>query len=122
MIMMQEKDVPSIKRLMITHFRNNGSVESFMTKLIRAADYKLVGNMTYRRNFVQRGRKQSDGKPFDEEAYKTLKLTILMWKMGNRRLVETYKFENGGLSYRQARRHMNQYGTVPSFKPLPPLS
>lgn len=118
MLLMQENDIPSIKRLMVVHFRNGGGVQSFMEKCIKAMDFKLVGNSTHQHKFIQRGRKQSDGKPFDDEAYKTLKLTILMWKMGGRKkLLQTYKFTHGGLSLRQTRRHISQYGTVPNFKP-----
>mmetsp|Transcript_21215 Transcript_21215/g.35969 ORF Transcript_21215/g.35969 Transcript_21215/m.35969 type:complete len:131 (+) Transcript_21215:1129-1521(+) len=105
MLLMQENDIPSIKRFMVVHFRNGGGVQSFMEKCIKAMDFKLVGNSTHQHKFIQRGRKQSDGKPFDDEAYKTLKLTILMWKMGGRKkLLQTYKFTHGGLSLRQTRR------------------
>ena len=110
-------DIPNIKRLFTVHIRNGGGVASFIEKLSDAASYKLVGHGTYARSLVQRGRTQSDGKPFDRETYKILLMTILMWKMGNRNLSQTFKFGYGGLSLRQARRHMNEYGTVPSFKP-----
>lgn len=117
MIAISNNDIPNIKRLFTVHIRNGGGVASFIEKLSNAASYKVVGHGTHARTLVQRGRTQSDGKPFDREAYKILLMTILMWKMGNRNLVQTFKFGYGGLSSRQARRHMNEYGTVPSFKP-----
>eukprot|EP00986_Skeletonema_menzelii_P017389 scaffold19230_cov154-Skeletonema_menzelii.AAC.1 len=117
MLAISNDDVPNIKRILTTHIRNGGSVASFVLKLTKAASYKLVGHGTHAHTYVQRGRRQRDGKPFDDEAYKILLMTVLMWKLGSRNLVQTFKFTCGGLSYRQARRHVNENGTIPSFKP-----
>ena len=81
---------------------------------MQASDFKMVGDNAYRRNYIQHGKTQSDGK-LDQETMRVLKMTILMVKLGCNRLANTYSFEKGGMSSRQARRHLGN-GTIPSFK------
>ena len=81
---------------------------------MQASDFKMVGDNAYRRNYIQQGKTQSDGK-LDQETMRVLKMTILMVKLGCNRLANTYSFEKGGMSSRQARRHLGN-GTIPSFK------
>ena len=84
-----------------------------MDKLERATDLKLVGDNSFRRGYIQRGTiKDGD---LDPETYRSLKLTALMIKLGCHRLNHTHCVENGGMSSRQARRHLSS-GILPAFK------
>ena len=99
---------------MTTHYRNGGGLSSFVDKCTLASELKSVGDSSSQRQFIQRGRKQKDGK-FDPATLRNIKLSLLMTKLGCRRLAHTYAVEKGGMSSRQARRHVNK-GTVPNFK------
>ena len=116
LMMIQEQDIPSIKRLAVIHFRNGFAVSSFMDKCMRAADHKMVGHATYQRGYVQRGTIRNG--VLDAETFKILLLTILMNKLGCNKLLHTFNYSHGGMSHRQMQRHTNQLGTVPNFKIL----
>ena len=47
LLMIQDQDIPGIKRLAVVHFRNGGSSPSFMDRCMCAAEYKMVGHSTY---------------------------------------------------------------------------
>jgi len=74
----------------------------------------MVGDKSYCRRYIQRGRKQKDGK-LEPERMKKLMLTLLMCKLGCNHLASTYAYVNGGMSHRQARRHLAD-GTILNFK------
>ena len=76
-----EKDnVPGLHRLLATHFRNGGGLPSFINKLHKATDLKLASDNSFTRSYKKRGTVR-DGK-LDPETYRTLKLTMLMIKLG----------------------------------------
>ena len=103
---------------MNVHFKNGSGVKSFIHKCMQASDYKNVGDNAFRRKYVQRGILSSTldgGQNLDTETLRVLKMTLLMCKLGCNRLANTYKFEKGGMSSRQARRHLAN-GTIPNFK------
>jgi len=104
---------PALRRLLLTHRRHVGGLESFVEKMKHASDLKRVGDNSFRRGDIQRG-KLKDGK-LDPEAYRTLKLTLLTIKLGCHRLNRTHAIEDGGMSSRQARRHV-MAGVVPNLK------
>ena len=92
-MLIQDRDAPGLKLLVIVHFRNIFSVLSFIDKCISAAEYKMVGHSTYQRKFVQRGTIR-DG-ALDGETFKILLMTILTNKLGCNKLLHTLKFAFG---------------------------
>ena len=107
------ENVPALRRLLVTHRRHGGGLGSFVEKMKRASDLKRVGDNSFQRGYIQRG-KFKDGK-LDPGAYRALKLTLLMIKLGCHRLNHTHSIEDGGMGSRQALRHVSA-GVVPSFK------
>ena len=114
LLLMQEEDVPGLKRLALVHFRNNYSLSSFIDKCIRAAENKMVGHSTYKRKFVQRGTIRNGA--LDAETLNILLMTTLTNKLGCNKLLHTFNFAYGGLSHRQMQHHVKDMGTVPNFK------
>ena len=110
----EREDTPNLSALLTVHLRNGGGIQSFINKCMTAAETKMVGDNTHRRGHVQQGRKQKDG-TIDPERMKILKMTLLMIKLGCNRLSSTCGYAHGGMSHRQARRHLAD-GTIPNPK------
>ena len=53
LLLLQDKDVPGIRRLLTVHLRNNGSIKSFIEKCEKAVGWKMVGHGTYQRTRIQ---------------------------------------------------------------------
>lgn len=117
LLLIQNDDIPALRRLLVVHLRNGYGLKSFIEKCTRAAEYKIVGHCHYQRKFIQRGTFTKKGSSYDPEAYKALLMTVLMNKLGCNRLTNTYSFVHGGLSHRQMQRHTsNSKGIIPNFK------
>ena len=102
----ENDNVPALRRLLVTHRRNGGGLRSFVEKMKRACDIKRVGDNSFARNYIQRGYVK-DGQ-LDPETFRSLKLTLLMIKLGCHRLNHTHSIEHGGMSSRNALHHQSK--------------
>ena len=93
MMLLNEKGVPGIQWVMAVHFRNKGTVATFIDKMIRAHETKTLGHFTYQRKFIQRAHFSKDG-TYGTQAYTALLMMMLVNKLGCNKLIHMYSYKH----------------------------
>ena len=111
----QSRDVPQLRRLLVSHLDGNRNISSFIERMNRASDYLTVGHSSYTRQMVSKGKRNESNGTFDDEYLRQLDLSYLMCKMGGSLLAKAGNSSIGTLSKSTVNRRIND-GTLPNLR------
>ena len=106
----QELDIVKLRTLMANHLKHSRSLNSLVQKMYSAAQVIMTANGNYRRRFITKANKDSNGF-FPEEYVTHCELSWLTWKLGCGKLLHTCGVQQGSLSKTSIKRRIND-GTL----------